>query len=290
VTPSTNNKKKKVPVKKKKTVKAKPTGYKAKSKYSELESIPSGTNSNITSPSNDFMRNLMGEPRKNKDYAKEDNGLDNSELAKLHTIDDVGPFKVAGLNLAIESLKSILADINKTYPEIYTALGTAGMRSVRLQRGDNPKKKISNHSWGVAIDLKIDGLLDPYKDDKTQHGLALIAPIFNNHRWYWGGAYSPGKDRKGKLHSKEDAMHFEVSREMLLEWAQLGYLGSDAKKFATKNETRKLQGAVKPAKRKEDLISRVLPLISQLNKRLNKSFPNWFGANSRSKKPLSWFR
>jgi hypothetical protein len=118
-----------------------------------------------------------------------------------------------------------MADIQKAFPEIYQVLGTAGMRSVRLQRGKNPKKKISNHAWGVAIDLKIDKLLDLYKDDRCQHGLTKIARIFNKHRWFWGGAYKPEMDKEGRLHSKEDAMHFEVSREMLLDWAQLGYLG-----------------------------------------------------------------
>jgi len=106
--------------------------YKARSEHSELREIPSGTNRNITSPSNEFMCSLMGEPRQKKDYTKEDNGLDNKDLAMLHTTEDVGPFKVSGLTLAVESLKRVLADIKRTFPEIYLKLGTAGMRSVRL--------------------------------------------------------------------------------------------------------------------------------------------------------------
>lgn len=125
-----------------------------------------------------------------------------------------------------------------------------------------------------------------------------------------GGAYRPGKDDKGKLHSKEDAMHFEVSREMLLEWAQLGYLGSDAQKFATKKETLKLQGAVIPAKSKEDLTSRVIagqaikpvtnplapkPLPSNdffkrpLPRGIDEPWPGWFGRTAKSR-AKSWFR
>jgi len=135
--------------------------YKSKSFYSQLEAIPFHCNNNLTSPSNEFMRKLMGEPRKNKDYGSEDSGLDNLELSRHHTTDDVGPFKVSGLRLAVESLKNIMMEIKNEYPNIYMVLGSAGMRSVRLQRGTNKNKAISNHAWGAAIDLKIDGLLDP---------------------------------------------------------------------------------------------------------------------------------
>lgn len=61
----------------------------------------------------------------------------------------------------------------------------------------------------------IDGNLDPYNNGKTYYGLALIAPILNRHGWFWGGRYR----------SSEDAMHFEVSKEKLLEWHNYGLLG-----------------------------------------------------------------
>lgn len=283
----------------------------AKTKYSELENIPSGTNSKLTSPTNDFMRELMGEPRTKKDYAKNDNGLDNKELEKIHKTDSVGPFRVTGLSLAVESLKKVMTDIKKEHPEIYATLGTAGMRSVRLQRSKKATKKISNHAWGVAIDLTIDGILDPYRDDKTQHGLAIITPIFNKHFWYWGGAYKPGIDNKGKIYSKEDAMHFEVSKELLLGWAKLGYLGPDAQKIAIKKGALKLQGIDKPAKKKEYTPSRIatgqaikpankpvaqkeLPksnhFLAILQQTPSETFPNWFGPKSKIHKYVSWFR
>lgn len=207
-------------------------GYKAKSKHSELEAIPSNINGHLTSPTNDFMRNLMGEPRRDKNYSKEDNGLDNKELERLHKTDSVGPFAVTGCSLAIESLKIVMADIKTNHPDIYSTLGTAGMRSVRLQRSKKPTKKISNHAWGTAIDLKIDGLLDPYRDGKTQHGLTLIAPIFNKHGWYWGGAFRA-----------EDAMHFEVSKERLLEWHNAGLLGP----VSTRRPEAKIPETTRPA-------------------------------------------
>lgn len=285
----------------------------AKTKYSELVNIPSGTNSNLTSPTNDFMRELMGEPRTKKDYAKEDNGLDNKELEKLHKIDSVGPFRVTGLALAVDSLKCVMADIKKEYPEIYATLGTAGMRSVRLQRSKKATKKISNHAWGVAIDLKIDGILDPWRDDKTQRGLATITPLFNKHGWYWGGAYKPGRDDKGKIFSKEDAMHFEICVEVLLGWAKLGYLGSKAQDYALKHATNGVQKAKSPAKVAQIHTAEVLfkqtkpvnnPLApeqlpqsnhftSLLKQRPNETFPSWYGKNgwvTKVRSGFSWFR
>lgn len=97
--------------------------YKFKSKYSELEPLPNCMNRAHTSPINNFMLDLLGEPRKNKDYTEKDKGLDNLEIEKLQVCEDVGPFWVTGLALAVQSLKAIMADISSTYPEIYSRLG-----------------------------------------------------------------------------------------------------------------------------------------------------------------------
>ena len=80
------------------------------------------------------------------------------------------------------------------------------MLCCRLVRGS--ASAISNHSWGTAIDLTLNGVLDAYGDDKVQHGLTLIAPIFNRHGWYWGAVFR-----------KEDGMHFEASRDLIDRWA-----------------------------------------------------------------------
>ena len=60
----------------------------------------------------------------------------------------------------------------------------------------------------------IDGLLDVRGDRKSQYALNVIVPIFNKHKWYWGGSFPT-----------EDSMHFEVSKEKLLEWHNSGLLG-----------------------------------------------------------------
>ena len=79
------------------------------------------------------------------------------------------------------------------------------MLCCRLMRGS--ANAISNHSWGTAIDLTLDGVLDQRGDDKVQFGLTLIAPIFNRHGWYWGAGFPT-----------EDGMHFEGSAAKIGEW------------------------------------------------------------------------
>lgn len=123
----------------------------------------------------------------------------------------MGPFKVNGFDLAVESLKEVMADIRLEERDIFDALSTAGMLCCRFVRGST--SNISNHSWGTAVDLKIEGVLDRRGNDKVQVGLARIAPIFNRHGWFWGAAFTI-----------EDGMHFEVSKQKMTEWQQQGLL------------------------------------------------------------------
>ncbi len=154
---------------------------------------------------NDYMIKKLGNPREN--YSQADQPITNKELKKLmyETAIDIGPFKVRGLKLAVESLKEIMKDVHIQYPDVYTALGNNGMLVCRYQR--NSKTRISNHSWGGAIDLTLKKSGDARGDNKALHGLSLIAPIFNKHKWCWGAAF--------KI---EDAMHFEVSRDLMDKW------------------------------------------------------------------------
>jgi hypothetical protein len=152
---------------------------------------------------NKFMLATFGIPRAS--MSKECQPVDNPSLRKRIVTAAVGPFKVTGLQPAVESLKAVMQDISAQQPEVHAALGTAGMLCCRYVRGS--ATSISNHSWGTAIDLTLNGLLDRRGDNMVQRGLALIAPIFNKHGWYWGASYRT-----------EDAMHFEVSRDKLETW------------------------------------------------------------------------
>lgn len=186
--------------------------------YTDEIDVPINVNEGLSVASPQFMETLLGCPRTS--YTSKCQPMTNKELYKTYiNIVNVGLFRVTGLKNAVESLKNVMADIMKEYPVLYSQIGCAGMLCCRYM---GKRKKVSNHSWGIAIDIKINGKLDPYNNGKTFYGLTLIAPIFNKHGWFWGGKYR----------TSEDAMHFEVSKERLLEWARAGLLGADAAKVA----------------------------------------------------------
>ena len=195
--------------------------------YSALENIPSGLNKNLTSPSASFYKQLFGEPRLDKIYSTKPSEATNKDLLNISKTESVGPFRATGLKPAVDSLKQIMYEIAITYPDLVNRLNNDGMRVVKYIKDTTT---LSNHSWGGAIDLRVDHVQDKQRDDKILHGLALIAPIFNKHGWYSGAAYKPKKNKKtGKIKSNEDSMHFEVSREKLLEWQKAGLLGIASK-------------------------------------------------------------
>lgn len=169
-------------------------------KITDLVSIPDGINSRLNAARQLTMKTLLGNPRGS--FAKDCLPVTNPTLKKLVKTDDVGPFLVTGLAPAIESLKEVIADIRREEPEIHASLGSAGMLCARLVRGS--AASISNHSWGTAIDLNLNGNLDARGDRKVQVGLVRIAPIFNRHGWYWGAGFPV-----------EDAMHFELSDQKI---------------------------------------------------------------------------
>ncbi len=88
---------------------------------------------------------------------------------------------------------------------VYRVLGTAGMLCARNVRGSTTS--ISNHSWGTAIDLTVDGELDARGDNNVQFGLELIAPMFNAAGWFWGVDFRT-----------EDAQHFEAGATLVAGW------------------------------------------------------------------------
>lgn len=216
-----------------------------------------------------------------------------------------------GLTPAVDSLEDVMEEVREKYPDLINRLSSDGMCGARYVGGTNI---LSNHSWGAAIDLKVDHVKDKQRDDKILRGLALIAPIFNKHGWYSGAVYKPKQDKKTDiLMSNEDSMHFEVSKEKLLCWARLGFLGHTPQKIAT----RKLMTAKRPAESKKrinrggltvtvlaghakpssnPLEPTPLPANNMLRKPLprrpGEPFPLWLGrsATSWAKSPSSWFR
>lgn len=151
-----------------------------------------------------FMVQQLGQPRDS--YSADCQPMTNPTLRRHVVTQSVGPFSVTGLQPAVASLRTALAQVQRDQPAVYAALGTAGMLCCRYVRGSTTA--ISNHSWGTAIDFTLNGVLDRRGDNQVQVGLTLIASIMNQHGWYWGAAFRT-----------EDAMHFEASRSLITQWA-----------------------------------------------------------------------
>ena len=69
------------------------------------------------------------------------------------------------------------------------------------------KRTLSNHGLGLAVDFTINGKLDVRGDDLVQRGLLELYGILKGFGWYWGAEFGT-----------EDAMHFEVSAEVVMKW------------------------------------------------------------------------
>jgi hypothetical protein len=166
-------------------------------------------NTGLTQPRNAAMLDILGRPRDS--FTTDCAPVTNPRLQEALETREIGPIRVTMVRPALDSLARILARLEAEEPEVYAALGTAGALCARLIRGSSTA--ISNHSWGTAIDLKLEDQLDGFGDGGTQFGLLLLAELFNEEGWFWGATYS-----------REDSMHFEVSEETLRQWAAEGRL------------------------------------------------------------------
>ena len=167
-------------------------------------------NVGITQPNNQVMLEILGRPREN--FSDVCQTVTNARIKALLDVRDFGNFRVTMIRPALNSLGRILVRLRESEPDIYEELGTAGALCARNIRGS--ATAISNHSWGTAIDLKLEGKLDGFADGGTQFGLLILAEYFNDEGWFWGATYS-----------REDSMHFEVGVETLRSWLKEGRLG-----------------------------------------------------------------
>lgn len=172
-----------------------------------VEFIPkpalTGYNVGLASAGNATMRAHFGAPRAT--YSQACQAVTHAALAARIVTRSVGPFQVTGLDSAVTSLRAIMSAIALDQRLVYRVLGTAGMLCARYVRGSTTN--VSNHSWGTAIDLTLDGILDPRGDDQIQFGLQLISGIFNTNGWYWGAGFTT-----------EDAHHFEAGTALVSTW------------------------------------------------------------------------
>jgi len=177
----------------------------------DLVAIPSNINPGVSPARQQTMLALLGNPRGS--YSQECQPITHPNLSALCVTKSVGSFRVTGLKPAVESLKAVVGEIAQKEAEVHGGLGTAGMLCVRLVRGS--QSSISNHAWGTAVDLTLNGRLDRRGDNLVMTGLVQIAPIFNRHGWFWGAGFRT-----------EDAMHFEVCDEKIREWHAAGRFGA----------------------------------------------------------------
>ena len=175
----------------------------------KLIPVPEHINPDLDGTKNSTMLTLLGNPR--SEYDQQCREVTNTKLKRRMVLRSIGPFRVTGFDLAVASLKQIFKDIKAEQRQVYDALSSAGMLCCRRVRGST--SAISNHSWGTAIDMRVNNVLDKRGNDKVQVGLSVIAPIFNRHKWFWGAGFTT-----------EDAMHFEVSEQLMQEWRVAGKL------------------------------------------------------------------
>jgi len=170
---------------------------------------PKGFNKGLIQPKNSFMIRTLGHPR--EIYGVDCKPVTNPRLTDAMTQEKIGNFRVTMLKPAMESLKRVMERLKASDIDIYDKVGTAGALCARLIRGS--KSSVSNHSWGTAIDIKLDDQLDRFADGETQFGLLIIAEYFNDEGWYWGASYG-----------REDSMHFEASEALIQSWVDAGEL------------------------------------------------------------------
>lgn len=157
----------------------------------------------------DYLEAKLGRPRDVLSDRCE--AMTNVNLASKLVTEEVGPIRVRMLQPAIDSLKRVFENVERADPDLYARINTAGALCVRRIRGT--QNRLSTHSYGLAVDLNIDGRLDTLGDGRTQLGLTILADFFNAEGWVWGAAFG-----------REDSMHFEISRRQLDEWLADGAL------------------------------------------------------------------
>ena len=164
-------------------------------------------NKGLSVPTSSWLVGTFGPPAEN--LGDSCAGMTNPRLAGLLQDQQVGPVRVKMLKPAIESLGIIFDKIKLADPDLFARINTAGSLCVRLVRGS--ATSVSSHSFGLSLDLNINGVLDTLGDGRTQLGLTILSDFFNADGWVWGAAYG-----------REDSMNFEVSKETIEQWVTEG--------------------------------------------------------------------
>jgi len=156
-----------------------------------------------------YLEQKLGRPREVLSDTCEP--MTNAALKAKLVLEEVGPIRVRMLKPAADSMRRVFEAVQRADPDLYARINTSGSLCVRRIRGT--VDRLSTHSYGLAVDLNIDGHLDNFADGKTQLGLTILADFFHEEGWVWGAGFG-----------REDSMHFEISRRQLDEWLAEGAL------------------------------------------------------------------
>jgi D-alanyl-D-alanine carboxypeptidase-like protein len=171
-------------------------------------------NAGLSSARQETMISLLGSPR--MPLTTSDTPERASPLVKkLAQVKKIANVTANGIAPAVGSLESVLTKAFAAVPDLQAQLRGDGMLVVRLRRPTSgvPSTKISNHAWGTAIDLKLNGMAPPgATGKKVPYFIALLVPYFNEAGWFSGIDFA-------------DDMHFEVADETIRTWAEQGKFG-----------------------------------------------------------------
>lgn len=161
---------------------------------------PQDVNTGLSAATPYTMLHLLGKPGL---LTRDCSPITNPRLHAQIVTHRFNNFAVTGWKPAVESLVEIMTEIYQTNRELHAVVRTAGMLCCRrVRKGTN----YSNHSWGTAIDLMIEGQLDPQGARMIQRGMLALYPYFHKRGWYWGVEFS----------RLPDAMHFELAESTVI--------------------------------------------------------------------------
>jgi hypothetical protein len=180
--------------------------------WKELVPAPprGSVNTKLILASDRQLLTVLGEPRLT--YSDKCQAPTNPKLKGLLISADVGLAsrqKVRGIAPAVDSLEKVLARVKEEEPTLHAVVGSAGMLCCRLTRGSTSR---SHHSFGLPIDLTIEGELDQMGDGMVMKGTLALYRFFRDEGWIWGGGWR-----------REDGMHFEPSWQLIKLWARNGF-------------------------------------------------------------------
>lgn len=162
---------------------------------------PQDINGGMTAVTSGAMLAKFGVPGRSDPGCGE---VTNTRLERRMVTKWVGPFRVEGLDVAVEKLHQAFLNLRDRdgNGELFEQLKTAGMLCVRLRRGSN--SLWSNHSWGTAVDLYCGDEVVAQGSHECHAGILAFYGCLHEQGFYWGAEFS-GKSI--------DGMHFELSAE-----------------------------------------------------------------------------